>query len=75
MWEWDLRDSYAPAETFSQSASNFALPSAVSGCLTHFLSAAKGTVAMSAPMRAAWVTWLGVRTEAVIYPGPPSASQ
>ena len=52
--------------TFSQSASNFARPSAVSGCLTQFFKAPKGTVAMSAPMSAAAVTWYGLRMEAAM---------
>ena len=57
---------YACSTTFFQSASKLARPRSVKGCCRHFLSAAKGTVAMSAPRSAACVTWLGVRTEAVM---------
>ena len=49
-------EPYFSPVTFFQSASNEARPWSVRGCLRHFLSAPKGTVAMSAPMRAAWVT-------------------
>ncbi len=52
--------------TFSQSALNLASPWSVSGCLMHFFMAAYGTVAMSAPMRAACVTWFAERTDAAM---------
>ena len=50
--------------TFFQSSKNDARPRSVSGCLTAFFNAANGTVAISQPMRAAWVMWFGVRIEA-----------
>ena len=43
--------------TFFQSARKRSRPRSVRGCSMHFLRAPKGTVAMSAPMSAAWVTW------------------
>jgi hypothetical protein len=42
--------------TFSQSARNDSSPRSVSGCLTRFPRTLNGTVAMSAPIRAACVT-------------------
>ncbi len=52
--------------TFSQSARNDSRPLSVSGCFTRFLSTENGTVAMSAPMRAACVTWFAERIEAAM---------
>ena len=52
--------------TFSQSARNDSRPRSVSGCFTRFLSTANGTVAMSAPMSAACVTWFAERIDAAM---------
>ncbi len=52
--------------TFSQSARNDSSPRSVSGCFTRFLSTPNGTVAMSAPMSAACVTWFAERIEAAM---------
>src|SRR5690606_24808401 len=48
----------------AQSARKASSPLSVSGCLTSAFSVAGGTVATSAPISAACLTWLTVRTEA-----------
>ena len=52
--------------TFSQSFMKESRPRSVSGCCTIFFSTPNGTVAMSAPMRAACVTWLALRIDAAM---------
>ena len=52
--------------TFLQSARNRSTPASVSGCRTSFCMTANGTVAMSAPIRAASMTCRGWRTLATM---------
>ena len=52
--------------TFSQSSRNFLIPASVSGCLASCMITEKGMVAMSAPIRALFRTWIGLRTLATI---------
>ncbi len=52
--------------TFLQSARNRSTPMSVRGCRTSFSMTPKGTVAMSAPRRAASTTWRGWRTLATM---------
>src|SRR5690606_6694072 len=49
---------------FFQSARNAVMPASVSGCLTSAFRMAGGTVATSAPIMAASLTWFTVRIEA-----------
>lgn len=49
---------------FAQSARNCSSPLSVSGCFTSAFSVAGGTVATSAPISAACLTWFTVRIEA-----------
>jgi len=51
---------------FSQSARNFSMPTSVSGCLASCCITAKGMVQMSAPIKAALSTCMGLRTEATM---------
>ena len=52
--------------TFLQSARKRSIPMSVSGCRTSFCMTPNGTVAMSAPIRAASMTWRGWRTLATM---------
>ena len=47
--------------TFSQSSRNFLIPASVSGCLASCMITENGMVAISAPIRAAFSTWTGLR--------------